>query len=59
MTYYDLVDVLSENVSKIQFLFSIHTKKFINCDNVITYSVLISYCFALYPYEKQELIKPE
>ena len=25
----------------------------------ITYSVLISYCFALYPYEKQELIKPE
>ena len=25
----------------------------------ITYSVLISYCFSLYPYEKQELIKPE
>ncbi len=26
---------------------------------VITYSVLISSCFALYPYGKQELIKPE
>ncbi len=25
----------------------------------ITYSVLISYCFALHPYEKHELIKPE
>ncbi len=25
----------------------------------ITYSVLISYCFALHPYEKRELIKPE
>ncbi len=25
----------------------------------ITNSVLISCCFALYPYEKQELIKPE
>ncbi len=25
----------------------------------ITYSVLISYCFALNPYEKHELIKPE
>ncbi len=24
----------------------------------ITYSVLISYCFALHPYEKRELIKP-
>ncbi len=27
--------------------------------SVITYSVLISYCFALHPYEKHELIKPE
>ncbi len=26
---------------------------------IITYSVLISYCFALHPYEKHELIKPE
>ncbi len=25
----------------------------------ITYSVLISHCFALHPYEKHELIKPE
>ncbi len=27
--------------------------------SIITYSVLISYCFALHPYEKHELIKPE
>ncbi len=27
--------------------------------SLITYSVLISYCFALHPYEKHELIKPE
>ncbi len=26
---------------------------------IITYSVLISYCLALRPYEKHELIKPE
>ncbi len=25
----------------------------------ITYLVLISHCFALHPYEKHELIKPE
>ncbi len=27
--------------------------------SAITYSVLISPCFALDPYEKQQLIKPE
>ncbi len=26
---------------------------------IITYSVLISHCFALHAYEKHELIKPE
>ncbi len=34
-------------------------KKLMNNIVIITYSVLISYCFALHPYEKHELIKPE
>ena len=36
-----------------------HLTKINISKSIITYSVLISYCFALHPYEKHELIKPE